>query len=145
MAKLTEKQRRFVQHYTGNATEAAKLAGYSEKSAYSVGQENLRKPVIQKALQIKQQEQESSTIASIAERKEILTDIAKGENEKTAVKAIDVLNKMDALYIQRVKDETDYTGLSEEEMIADVLADSERRAKFIQVFEALGYKVMPIS
>jgi hypothetical protein len=51
---------------------------------------------------------------------------------------------MDSLYVQRLKDETDYVGLSEEEMIADVLADSERRAKFIQVFEALGYKVMPI-
>ena len=34
-----------------NATEAAKRAGYSEKTAYSIGFENLRKPEIQEAIQ----------------------------------------------------------------------------------------------
>lgn len=34
-----------------NATEAAKRAGYSEKTAYSIGFENLRKPEIQEAVQ----------------------------------------------------------------------------------------------
>jgi phage terminase small subunit len=47
---LSLKQRRFVEFYlgraNGNATEAAKLAGYSERSAASVGSENLRKPDI---------------------------------------------------------------------------------------------------
>ncbi len=47
---LTPKQYLFVEAYLGaanfNATEAAKLAGYSEKTAYSIGWENLRKPEI---------------------------------------------------------------------------------------------------
>lgn len=34
-----------------NATEAAKRAGYSEKTAYSIGFENLKKPEIQEAIQ----------------------------------------------------------------------------------------------
>lgn len=46
--KLTNKQRLFVAHYLEcwNATEAAKRAGYSEKTAYSIGHENLKKPEI---------------------------------------------------------------------------------------------------
>lgn len=53
MARLTEKQARFVSEYLVdlNATEAAKRAGYSEKTAYSIGFENLRKPEIQEAIQ----------------------------------------------------------------------------------------------
>lgn len=49
---LTEKQARFVAEYLVdlNATEAAKRAGYSEKTAYSIGFENLRKPEIQEAI-----------------------------------------------------------------------------------------------
>lgn len=53
MAKLTPKQQRFVEEYLVdlNATQAALRAGYSKKSAYSTGQENLKKPVIKKAIQ----------------------------------------------------------------------------------------------
>ena len=53
MANLTPKQQRFVEEYLIdlNATQAAIRAGYSEKTAYSVGHENLKKPEIQKAIQ----------------------------------------------------------------------------------------------
>lgn len=46
--KLTLKQRRFIEEYLidFNATQAAIRAGYSEKTAYSVGHENLSKPEI---------------------------------------------------------------------------------------------------
>jgi phage terminase small subunit len=51
--KLTPKQQRFVEEYTKdfNATRAAKEAGYSEKTAYKIGSENLIKPQIQQAIQ----------------------------------------------------------------------------------------------
>lgn len=53
MANLTPKQQRFVEEYLIdlNATQAAIRAGYSEKTAYSVGHENLKKPEIQKAIE----------------------------------------------------------------------------------------------
>lgn len=53
MANLTPKQQRFVEEYLIdlNATQSAIRAGYSEKTAYSVGHENLKKPEIQKAIQ----------------------------------------------------------------------------------------------
>jgi phage terminase small subunit len=49
MADLTEKQKIFCQEYIydWNATRAAKVAGYSEKTAGSIGHENLTKPEIQ--------------------------------------------------------------------------------------------------
>lgn len=54
---LTEKQRRFVEAYmgeaAGNATEAAALAGYvgDRNTVSSVGVENLRKPAIRAAIE----------------------------------------------------------------------------------------------
>lgn len=46
--ELNNKQKAFVEAYlqTWNATRAAKMAGYSEKTAYSIGHELLKKPEI---------------------------------------------------------------------------------------------------
>ena len=46
---MTEKQKLFCEEYLIdlNATQAALRAGYSEKTAYSIGNENLKKPEIQ--------------------------------------------------------------------------------------------------
>ena len=46
--KLTPKQERFCQEYMIdlNATAAAKRAGYSKKTAFTIGTENLRKPLV---------------------------------------------------------------------------------------------------
>lgn len=50
---LSKKQTAFVEFYLThwNATKAAILAGYSERSARSIGSENLTKPDIQEAIQ----------------------------------------------------------------------------------------------
>ena len=68
MPKLTAKQDRFVAEYLIdlNATQAAIRAGYSEKTAYSIGQENLKKPDIASAI--------SAAQAKRAERTEITQD-----------------------------------------------------------------------
>lgn len=51
--ELTAKQRAFVREYLIdlNATQAAIRAGYSENTAYSIGQENLKKPEIASAIE----------------------------------------------------------------------------------------------
>ncbi len=48
MNKVTKKQKQFCEEYLIdlNATQAAIRAGYSPESAYSSGQENLKKPEI---------------------------------------------------------------------------------------------------
>jgi len=51
--KLTIKQERFCREYvkTGHGTNSAKLAGYSEKTAFVQSTENLRKPNIIKEIE----------------------------------------------------------------------------------------------
>lgn len=53
VVKLTDKQKRFIEEYLVdlNATQAAIRAGYSERTAYSIGEENLKKPVIKQAIE----------------------------------------------------------------------------------------------
>lgn len=60
---FTNKQRIFIEEYLRcwNATEAAKRAGYSEKTAAVIGHENLRKPNIAEAIQKRIDEKIMST------------------------------------------------------------------------------------
>ena len=59
-ARLNPRQKRFVQKYLicFNATKAAIFAGYSKKTAYSIGEENLRKPEIKSAIAAAQKKDE---------------------------------------------------------------------------------------
>lgn len=85
--KLTEKQRRFVDYYveTGNKTEAAKRAGYSEKTAASIGDENLRKPVIKAAIDARLKKLEDERIAKVDEVMKFLTSTLRGEVKEERV------------------------------------------------------------
>ena len=55
MPGLTVKQQRFIEEYCTdfNATQAAIRAGYSEKTAYSMGWQNLRKLEISEAIKMR--------------------------------------------------------------------------------------------
>jgi phage terminase small subunit len=83
--KLTEKQERFIDYYieTGNATEAARRAGYSEKTAKQIGSENLTKLdfFIKKRLK----ELEDVRIAKADEVLKHLTSAIRGEIEEEVV------------------------------------------------------------
>jgi phage terminase small subunit len=52
LLKLTPRQRLFVDEYVlcNNASEAARRAGYSEKTAGAIATENLQKPAIRQAI-----------------------------------------------------------------------------------------------
>ena len=79
--KLTEKQKAFADEYiiSLNATEAAKKAGYKEKSAYSIGHENLKKPEVQEYIEKRLKEKEEKRIATQDEVLEYLTKVMRGE------------------------------------------------------------------
>ncbi|WP_426578896.1 terminase small subunit (plasmid) [Bacillus altitudinis] len=79
--KLTEKQKRFADYYIelGNATEAARKAGYSSKTAKSIGQENLTKPDIKSYIKERLNEKDAERIASQDEILEFLTAVMRGE------------------------------------------------------------------
>ena len=79
--KLTEKQRRFIDYYieTANATESAKRAGYSQKTAKSIGNENMTK--LDFFIKERLQEKESQRIASQDEVLQYLTKVMRGEEK----------------------------------------------------------------
>ncbi|MGX7126560.1 terminase small subunit [Enterococcus viikkiensis] len=83
MAKLTEKQHRFADEYIrlGNATEAARLAGYKKPNPQ--GTENLAKPSIKSYINGVLEEMASKRIMQASEAMELLTTIARGEMEET--------------------------------------------------------------
>lgn len=78
---MTAKQKRFCQEYliSLNATDAAIKAGYSKKSARSVGQENLTKPDIKNYIAEKLQEIEDAKIMDAKEVMERLTAVGRRE------------------------------------------------------------------
>ena len=79
--KLTEKQKRFIDYYieTANATESARKAGYSKKTAKNIGAENLTK--LNFFIKQKLKEKESQRIASQNEVLEYLTKVMRGEEK----------------------------------------------------------------
>lgn len=79
--KLTEKQKRFIDYYieTANATESAKRAGYSEKTAKNIGAENLTK--LNFFIQEKLQQLEDKRIASANEVLQYFTAVMRGEEK----------------------------------------------------------------
>lgn len=83
--KLTEKQKRFIDYYieTGNATEAARRAGYSEKTAKQIGNENLTK--LDFFIKERLKELEDKRIAKADEVLKHLTDAMRGEIDEEVV------------------------------------------------------------
>lgn len=80
MQRLTQKQETFCLKYfeLGNATEAAIIAGYSPKTARYIASENLTKPYIKQRYDELVQKAEDASIATVVERKQVLTEIVRG-------------------------------------------------------------------
>lgn len=80
---LTPKQQAFADYYleTGNATEAAKRAGYSESTAQQIGSENLSKPLISAYIQERLDQIKSKNIATIDEVMSFYTKVMRGEEK----------------------------------------------------------------
>jgi phage terminase small subunit len=104
---LTPKQKAFCEYYAsnGNATESARLAGYSENTAQVQGAENLSKPIIQEYIKELANPIENKRIASANEIKEFWTSVMREDAEKMAdrLKASELLAKTGGMFIERVE------------------------------------------
>lgn len=85
--RMTAKQRIFCEEYLIdlNATQAAIRAGYSKKTAYSIGVENLRKPELKKYIDERMAEKQSALIADQDEVLRYLTAVMRGESRSYVV------------------------------------------------------------
>lgn len=79
---MTKKQKRFCDEYLidCNATQAAIRAGYSEKTAKSIGQENLTKPDIKAYIEQELERIRDNNIADAVEVMKYLTSVLRGES-----------------------------------------------------------------
>ncbi|EMF0202739.1 terminase small subunit [Enterococcus hirae] len=123
--RMTEKQKRFCDFYieTGNATQAAIKAGYSEKTAAAIGAENLIKPNLKSYIDERLAELKNERTADAQEVLEYLTAVMRGEYKeatligigegaqavvdidvgaKDRLKAAELLGKRHALFTDKV-------------------------------------------
>jgi len=139
--KLTEKQKRFIDYYVelGNATEAAKKAGYSKNSAKQIGNENLTK--LDFFIKERLKELEDERTADAKEVLQYLTSVMRGEeieevvgftdkgiqkvaklpNVKDRVKAAELLGKRYSLFTDKV----DIEGNVGVQIIDDISSDED--------------------
>ena len=84
---VTPKQKRFCDEYLidTNATQAAIRAGYSEKTAYAIGNENLNKPELRAYIDERLAEMQSKTIADATEVMQYLTSVLRGESKSSVL------------------------------------------------------------
>ena len=139
---MTKKQKQFIEEYLVdlNATQAAIRAGYSPDTAYSIGNENMKKPEI-KALIDKAMAERSKRTGVSADR--VVTELAK----IAFVNASDVIDvetatlkpdaaPEDTAAIQSVKVKTfGEDGLEREIKMADKLKALELLGKHLGMFK----------
>lgn len=85
---MTDKQKRFCDEYLidCNATQAAIRAGYSPKTAYSIGEENLKKPELKTYIDERLEQLRSEKIADAQEVLEYLTSVMRGEHTEQVLR-----------------------------------------------------------
>lgn len=110
-AKLTEKERRFVEAFmgkaVGNGTRAVLLAGYTKnrRSAGTLANRLLKKVEVQRAIAGRVQKREQTSILTAQERDEMLSRIARREEEVkpfAAQKAVAELNKCEGRHSMKL-------------------------------------------
>lgn len=87
---MNAKQKRFCDEYLidCNATQAAIRAGYSPKTAYSIGVENLKKPELKKYIDEQLERIHNEKTADAQEVLEYLTAVMRGEHTEQVLKLI---------------------------------------------------------
>ena len=156
---LTDKQKRFCDEYLCdmNATQAAIRAGYSKRTAYRTGADNLKKPQIRAYIDKRMAEKDAELIATQNEVLQYLTSVMRGKSvavevvvdgdgakliekepsEMERIKAADQLAKCHGLYRDKDKMKIDLERLEIEKQRLELekqkadAAEPDKEAKII--------------
>ncbi|EOO30771.1 hypothetical protein IIU_05088 [Bacillus cereus VD133] len=128
--RLTPKQQAFCDYYIekGNATEAAKKAGYSEKTAKVIGTENLSKPYLQEYIQKRLEEISSERIADAEEVLMYLTKVIRREELENVVVTV---KSSRSWYDDKGKKNTEEVEEPQIVQIPSRLSDSNKAAELL--------------
>lgn len=127
---MNDRQRKFVDYYiqTANASEAARMAGYSKRTAHSIGNENLRKPEVLAEINRRLDQFKSQRTADTQEVLEHLTSVLRGElteevvtnsgkklvakiGERDRLKAAEMLLKVNGAFREKIDVKVDSSTL----------------------------------
>lgn len=105
--KLTIKQKRFADEYiiSGNASEAARKAGYSVKTCGVIGDENLKKPNVKAYISERLNKLDDKAIAKQEEVLKYLTSVMRGTSEAEIVVVESAGNSSEARRMMKAPDE----------------------------------------
>ncbi|MBR0097034.1 MAG: terminase small subunit [Synergistaceae bacterium] len=129
---LSHRQQAFIDNYTGNATEAAKLAGYSEATAYSSGQRLLKQPQIAEAIRAREQERQAPNIANREQRLVFWTAVMRDPDESTRdrLRASELLAKAQGDFLIKIAEESEtHIDLTAAVRLVLLERDAERQHK----------------
>lgn len=124
MAKVfTIKQQKFIEAYTGNATEAARIAGY--KHPRTDGAKNMTLHDVQQAIQKRNNRQVAPLIANRQQRQEFWTGVMMDNNEdmRNRLKASEHLARSEADFTDKIKGDFNLTS------VGGILDELDRRGK----------------
>ena len=106
---MNERQKRFCEFYAENpdGTDAAIKAGYSPRTAASIGSENLRKPELLAYIRELQDQAATPRIASIMEAKALVSDVLRDPKEATGarLKAAELLLRSSGAFVRIREDD----------------------------------------
>lgn len=110
---LTEKQKKFVEHYEGNAVEACKLAGYSlhPDTLRQQGSKNMKCPAVLKAIEKKEEANRAKDYRQMSQAEVVskLSEIADNPRVSASAKvaALEKLGKIHNMFKDGYRDESD--------------------------------------
>ncbi len=106
-AKLTAKQQVFVMEYLNdfNATRAAQAAGYSQRTAYSIGQRLLKNVEISQAINSAMTERKNQLIATREQRQQFWTAVMTDTEQdmRSRLRASELLAKSEGDFLEKVQ------------------------------------------
>ena len=87
---MNKRQERFVLEWLRdmNATKAAIRAGYSERTAYSIGQRLLKNVEIQTTIKEFHEQRQRESIATVLDVEEFLSETMRGEHKEEVVTSV---------------------------------------------------------
>ena len=107
MGKLTVKQKKFIQAYSGNATEAARIAGYKGNDATlaQVGYENMMNPEINSQVMKRQDLEIQRIVMNRLDRQILWTELARSSSVevKDRLKATELLGRSEGDFTEKLE------------------------------------------
>jgi len=140
---MNPRQEAFCVEYvrSGNAAKAYRAAGYKIGNPHSAdvrASALLRRPEVAKRVQLLVVEMKGEEILDARQRRIVLSEIARtSANTMEVIRAIDVLNRMDGVYVQRQQItgadgsplRISWEGESEPEPLEEILSRQREKAK----------------